>query len=97
MTDLRSLGLGPGYGSMYDGSFIVKYRASCHCGAVRYEVSADPVDAKICHCRECQKLHGAPMQWAAIFHKHDVRLAKGQQHLRFYSSELNRMETSSPL
>ena len=25
-----------------------------------------PVDAKICHCPACQKLHGAPMQWAAI-------------------------------
>jgi hypothetical protein len=32
-----------------------------------YHVCADPVDAKICHCLACQKLHGAPMQWAAIF------------------------------
>ena len=47
--------------------FKAKYRASCHCNSVQYEVCADPVDAKICHCRVCQKLHGAPMQWAAIF------------------------------
>ncbi|MGB8331498.1 MAG: GFA family protein [Polyangiales bacterium] len=81
-------GLGPGYGSTGDESFVVKYRARCHCGAVRYEVCADPVDAKICHCRACQVLHGAPMQWAAIFHKRDVRLAAGLEDLRFYNSEL---------
>lgn len=71
-----------------DDNFIAKYRAQCHCGAVHYEVSADPVDAKLCHCRECQVLHGAPMQWAAIFHKHDVRFTQGTEHLRFYTSGL---------
>jgi hypothetical protein len=35
------------------------------------------VDAKICHCIACQKLHGAPMQWSAIFHKHHVRFSAG--------------------
>lgn len=77
-------------------SFTVKYRASCHCGAARYEVCADPVDAKICHCRVCQKLHGAPMQWAAIFHKHDVRFSQGIDHLRFYNSALDKQERILP-
>ncbi|MDH3644909.1 MAG: GFA family protein [Gammaproteobacteria bacterium] len=79
--------LGSDYGSLEDASFIARYQANCHCGAVRYEVGADPVDAKICHCRDCQALHGAPMQWAAIFHKRDVRLTAGFEHLRFYNSE----------
>ncbi len=61
-----------------------KYTAQCHCGAVRYEVTADPVDAKYCHCRECQALHGAPFQWAAIFEKPDVKFVKGAEALRFY-------------
>ena len=39
--------LGPEYASMDDVGFIPKYKATCFCGAVRYEVSADPVDAKI--------------------------------------------------
>ena len=75
------------FASIADTSFTVKYRARCHCQAVQYEVSADPVDAKICHCVVCQTLHGAPMQWAAIFHKRHVRLTRGIARLRFYNSE----------
>ena len=67
---------GTAYASLTDHRFVVKYRASCYCRAVRYEVCADPVDAKLCHCVACQKLHGAPMQWAAIFHKRDVRITR---------------------
>ncbi len=79
--------LGTEYASLDDAAFIPKYRASCFCGDVRYEVSADPVDAKICHCLTCQKLHGAPMQWAAIFQKRHVRLTAGFNHLHFFNSE----------
>ncbi len=80
---------GPAYASLNDTNFSVRYRASCHCKAVQMEVGAEPVDAKICHCRACQRLHGASMQWAAIFHKHDVRITKGVDILRFYNSEQN--------
>ena len=34
-----------------DQTFAPKYVAGCHCGAVAYSVSADPLDVKICHCR----------------------------------------------
>ena len=78
---------GPEYAALDDPAFIPKYRAACFCGRVQYEVSADPVDAKFCHCRTCQKLHGAPLQWAAIFHKHQVRFTAGLEQLRFYNSE----------
>ena len=90
------LQLGPGYGLVEDESFVAKYRARCCCGAVRYEVRADPVDAKVCHCRACQVLHGAPMQWAAIFRKRDVRLVSGIEELRFYNSEIDRLERVLP-
>ena len=87
---------GAAYASITDPAFKAKYRASCYCQAVRYEVCADPVDAKICHCSACQKLHGAPMQWAAIFHKHDVRITRGLDNLKFYNSELNLHERVQP-
>jgi hypothetical protein len=70
-----------------DAAFAARYRASCHCGAVVFEVRADPVDSKICHCAQCQTLHGAPFQWAVIFHKSDVRFARGVDDLYFYRAE----------
>lgn len=96
MEGRTSSGLGQGYGSAKDDGFAAKYRARCHCGAVRYEVGADPVAAKVCHCHACQVLHGAPMQWAAIFRKRDVRLVAGTDSLRFYNSELDRSERALP-
>ena len=88
--------LGPEYAALDDGAFIPRYRAACFCGRVRYEVSADPVDAKICHCVACQKLHGAPMQWAAIFHKSQVRLIAGFEQLRFFNGEQDLQERILP-
>lgn len=70
-----------------DASFSAKYRAQCFCGAVAFEVRADPVDSKICHCHQCRSLHGAPFQWAVIFHKSDVRFVRGIEDLRFYHAE----------
>jgi len=68
-------------------AFAAKYRARCFCGAVAFEVRADPVDSKICHCVQCQTLHGAPFQWAVIFHKSDVRFVRGVDELYFYHAE----------
>ncbi|SEA75603.1 Uncharacterized conserved protein [Desulfuromusa kysingii] len=87
---------GPDYASVDDLTFVPKYRAACFCGKVQYEVSADPVDAKLCHCKTCQRLHGAPMQWAAIFHKYQVRFTAGVNLLRFYNNELDKNERILP-
>ncbi|EAW14904.1 GFA family protein [Aspergillus clavatus NRRL 1] len=65
----------------------VKWRAKCQCGQVSYRISRDkPLKAKYCHCRGCQVMHGAPFQWAAIFHKSDLTFDKGASGLSFYSS-----------
>ncbi len=79
-----------------DAGFEARYRARCKCGAVRYEVSGDPLNAKICHCAHCRHRHGAPMQWAAIFRKRDIRVTSGIDSLRFYSSETDTPERILP-
>ena len=79
-----------------DETLSPKYEATCLCGAVRYHARADPVDAKICHCTTCQKTHGAPMQWAAIFHKHDVRITVGINQISFYNTALDAPERILP-
>jgi hypothetical protein len=39
----------------------------CLCGAVKYRISAAPLDAGYCHCRLCQKSSGAPtLAWLTV-------------------------------
>lgn len=65
---------------------------------VEFEYHGDPIDAKHCHCTQCQRLHGAPFQWAALFHKTSVRLAKhcDPLHLDFFSTQEGHSEHSVP-
>ncbi|MFT3792257.1 MAG: GFA family protein [Rudaea sp.] len=41
----------------------------CRCGAVRYTSSAAPLDAKICHCRDCQYASGSAFSTVVFFPK----------------------------
>lgn len=75
----------------------VKWRAKCKCGQISYTIKRDkPLNAKFCHCRGCQVMHGAPFQWAAIFHKDDVNFTKGCSGLSFYSSSQNSQKYQIP-
>jgi hypothetical protein len=39
----------------------------CLCGAVRYRITSAPVEALYCHCRMCQRAHGAPViAWVTV-------------------------------
>ncbi|KAI0096009.1 Mss4-like protein [Nemania sp. FL0031] len=68
-----------------NASFQRRYKAHCHCGRVKYWLSRErPLAAKFCHCVDCQALHGAPFQWAAIFHKEDLHFENGARDLAFY-------------
>ena len=49
-----------------------RMKGGCHCGAIRYEVSAAPFDADYCHCRDCQKITGAPVGAWMDFQKEQV-------------------------
>jgi hypothetical protein len=37
-----------------------KFTGGCACGAIRYEVTAEPIVMFNCHCRDCQKTTGGP-------------------------------------
>ncbi|CZR69030.1 uncharacterized protein PAC_18931 [Phialocephala subalpina] len=70
-----------------DPDFKALYEGSCHCGRIQYQLSREkPLDAKFCHCSTCQILHGAPFQWAAIFHKSDINFTHGHNDLGWYES-----------
>jgi hypothetical protein len=39
----------------------------CLCGEIRYRISGAPVEALYCHCRMCQRAHGAPIvAWLTV-------------------------------
>ena len=39
----------------------------CLCGEVRYRITGVPVEAQYCHCRMCQRAHGAPViAWLTV-------------------------------
>src|SRR5271168_900565 len=64
------------------------YHSRCHCGRVQFSVNTAPLDAKLCHCRDCKVLHGAPMQHAAIFEKKSVHFEDDSlDHIIFYAAE----------
>jgi hypothetical protein len=67
-----------------------KHTAKCFCGHVVYSISEYPLDAKCCHCHTCQTIHGASMQWAAIFKKEAVSFEpESLEYLTFYNTEEN--------
>lgn len=48
-------------------NFTVLYDASCHCGRVTYQLSRQkPLDAKYCHCKTCQRLHGEYQDFSVV-------------------------------
>ncbi len=41
----------------------------CQCGAIRYEITGDPINHSLCHCTDCRRSAGAPMVgWAMMAH-----------------------------
>lgn len=37
----------------------MKITGGCHCGNIKYEAEAEPANAMICHCTDCQLLSGS--------------------------------------
>lgn len=49
----------------------------CLCGAVRYEVSADPVFQFACHCTECQRANGGSPSLGVAVPEGALAMTKG--------------------
>ena len=65
-----------------------KLAGGCLCGAVRYELSAEPRAVAHCHCSMCRKNHGAAFATHGSVHRSEHVFTQGSDVLRaFRSSE----------
>jgi hypothetical protein len=55
----------------------IPFTGGCACGAVRYEVVADPFMALNCHCRDCQRASGSAYASAIFVSADAFRFTKG--------------------
>lgn len=62
------------------------YHGSCLCGAIHYELLSEPRAATHCHCRMCQKQHGAAFATYASVPRADLRYTSGEDKLATYNS-----------
>ena len=50
----------------------------CLCGEVRYECSADPIAAYLCHCTDCRRASGGPYSACVLFPRSAVQVTQGK-------------------
>lgn len=60
-------------------------RGACFCGAVRVEVSGEPVFQGYCHCEDCRRWSGSPVTAFGLWPKDQVRVVAGEDNLVGYS------------
>lgn len=46
----------------------------CQCGAIRYEISGDPINHSLCHCVDCRRSAGAPVVGWAMMQQEQLRV-----------------------
>lgn len=69
----------------------MKLEGGCHCGAVRYEVSGEPITHALCHCSDCRRHAGAPMVGWTMYAEDAVTVTKGKPKV-YESSEHGRRQ-----
>ena len=49
----------------------------CQCGAVRYEIAAEPITVYACHCRDCQRQTGAAFALSMVVPRASIAITQG--------------------
>lgn len=54
------------------------FQVQCNCGAVKLEITGEPVAQFYCHCDDCQAVHGAAYVPTVMFPVDTVRIVAGE-------------------
>ena len=54
------------------------YQGGCLCGAIRYNVSAQPIRVIYCHCKFCQRATGSAYMVEPIFERTSFEIISGK-------------------
>lgn len=54
-------------------------KGGCSCGAVRYLLASEPFDSAWCHCRNCQRISGAPAMVFTTVPRADFVVERGHE------------------
>jgi hypothetical protein len=66
------------------------HKGSCYCRAVQIEATGAPLDMGYCHCANCRKYSGAPVNAVTLWKIDNVKIIKGSDFLgKFKSSDIS--------
>ena len=77
---------------MSDPTTNAIHKGGCLCGAVRYEITAEPMFSGFCQCRDCQRLTGNGHAGGMAFPESAVKIAG---KLTYYDSRADSGATVS--
>lgn len=61
------------------------HQGGCFCGAVRIEVTGEPIQQGFCHCGDCRSWSGSPVSCYGLWPAEQVRVVEGEDGLGSYS------------
>ena len=59
----------------------------CHCGGLRYRISAEPVAIAVCHCADCQRQSGSAFGMSMVVPNEGFEWCRGEPASFFMKSE----------
>ncbi|MBQ95032.1 GFA family protein [Erythrobacter aureus] len=68
------------------------HQGGCLCGAVRFEITADPIGARYCWCRDCQRIASGMATMNVLFPSEAVAYSGEMATMRLVADSGNTVE-----